>query len=105
MTRTKGPATGYHVEVSPGCTLFPRHSRLEYAVKDERVQCETMVDQIKRHVDDVGSVSVVEEQEDEWVCSFCGYPWSEADDSPHNGGCCAKDNDVLEQAETNGSPT
>ena len=25
------------------------------------------------------------------VCSFCGYAWGEAEDSPHNGGCCARD--------------
>ena len=61
--------------------------------------CEDMIDQIKRHVDGIGWVGVEEVTED--VCEFCGYNWTEGDDSPHNGGCCAKDGDVYEALEGN----
>ena len=64
--------------------------------------CEEIASQIRRHVDGLPSsrdrgVSV------EWTealyCEHCGSTWSEGENSPHNGGCCAKDCDVLEAHE------
>lgn len=53
-----------------------------------RTDTEQLAAQIKRHCDDVTSVTV--ECDTLAVCEYCGYPWSE--DSPtYNGGCCAKD--------------
>mgnify|MGYP007083421802 CR=1 FL=1 len=48
--------------------------------------------QIKRHVDNVGVVSV--EFDTEATCEHCGAIWTEGD-SKYNGGCC--DKDVAEQ--------
>lgn len=43
---------------------------------------------IKRHVDGVSRVDIVEEFAG--VCGFCGYSWTE-DSETYNGGCCDKD--------------
>lgn len=51
-----------------------------------------VADQIKRHVDGVSSITI--EPDTDEVCEFCGYNWTEGD-SPHNGGCCEKDAEVL----------
>ena len=63
--------------------------------------CEAMVDQIKRHVDEVGYVAV--EKEVEFVCDHCGSEWTEGPDDPHNGGCCDTDCDVYEANEGKGA--
>jgi hypothetical protein len=46
------------------------------------------VAEIRRHVDEVGSVYV--ESDANPVCSHCGASWTEGSD-PYNGGCCDKD--------------
>jgi len=91
--------TEYHVRVEPRrIGDFGRAGSVsdsliepdeEKRLEEYRVKCEQMVRQIKRHVDDVGSVSV--ESEMEAVCEHCGSDWSEERDSPHNAGCCEKD--------------
>ena len=50
-------------------------------------------EQIERHCDGVESCSIEFNNED--VCEFCGYDWTEGD-SPYNGGCCEEDAKVLE---------
>lgn len=47
-------------------------------------------------VGDIGSVSI--ETDTSTVCEFCGDDWTEGD-SPHNGGCCGKDIEVMDRTE------
>ena len=55
---------------------------------EERALCDEIARDIRRHVDNVGSVQVVSDSTPE--CSYCGAWWTE--DSPdYNGGCCDKD--------------
>jgi hypothetical protein len=65
----------------------------EYVESHYRSECASLRDQIKRHVDDIGSVDVVIATER--VCEHCGSRWTEADDARHNGGCCDKDEAVM----------
>jgi hypothetical protein len=60
---------------------------------------EDIKSQIQRHVDGIGrhSVHIVHDRKD--VCEWCGSEWTEGK-SPHNGGCCAKDCEVMEGIET-----
>lgn len=55
---------------------------------------ENMRDQIVRHVDDVRSRDIRIENDIEETCEFCGRPWTEGD-SPHNRGCCHRDEEVM----------
>lgn len=57
-------------------------------IRDIGTRCEEIVDDIKRHAENVGDAFVEWETED--VCSHCGYPWTEASDT-YNGGCCEED--------------
>ena len=41
--------------------------------KDYEIRCEEIVDQVKRHVDNVGWVGI--ESDTEEVCSHCGSDW------------------------------
>jgi len=70
------------VEVEPGVKLY-RYNTDEEQIRD----CEEMVSQIKRHVDNALYVSV------EWdtleVCSFCGYDW-DTDKETGEPFCCQK---------------
>lgn len=51
-------------------------------------RAESIVADIKRHVDDVGYAEVVPEVVHQ--CEFCGYNWTEESDT-YNGGCCDED--------------
>lgn len=51
-------------------------------------RAEDVAKAIKRHVDQVESVSV--EPEHEFTCGYCGARWTE-DSTVYNGGCCDKD--------------
>lgn len=52
----------------------------------QKSDCEAMVEQIKRHVDEVGSVMV--ECDTKVCCSFCGTEWTQDGDS---NWCCDDD--------------
>lgn len=56
--------------------------------KEYESRCNEIADQIKRHVDSVGRVSVEFDQERE--CEHCGWRWTE-DSATYNGGCCDAD--------------
>ena len=51
--------------------------------------------QARRHVD---GCTVAVESDTVEVCEWCGCTWTEGD-SPHNGGCCDKDCEVMEATE------
>jgi hypothetical protein len=89
-----GAKTNIHVEVYPrrlGNFGFMRVTDSMVSAnieKDYIDRCEEMIEQIKRHVDDVDSAYV--EFDQEFVCEFCGRDWTEDSDT-YNGGCCDKD--------------
>lgn len=56
--------------------------------KDMEARCSEMISDIKRHIDNVGSVHIDFDQE--YVCEHCGAGWTEKS-STYNGGCCDKD--------------
>ena len=96
MPRKQTP-TAYWVEVEPRrlgalgvCSvsdslLYPDDKE---RLDEYRKRCVEMLDQIKRHVDNVGHVCIKCHTED--VCGYCGARWTE-DSDEFNGGCCAKD--------------
>lgn len=89
--------TGYHVVVDPRSLGDFGGVRLsEWAIEPSEKRrlnryqgrCEEMVEQIRRHVDNVRDARVVEETEA--FCAYCGSEWTEAGDA-YNGGCCDED--------------
>ena len=62
------------------------------SLDDHLSDCKEIEQQIRRHVDAFGSVSIEHTTED--VCSFCGSKWTEGD-GIHNGGCCKEDEAVM----------
>jgi hypothetical protein len=52
-----------------------------------RVACQNIIDDVKRHVDNISSMDI--EYDTEEVCSFCGYAW---DVDPETGEplCCSE---------------
>jgi len=82
----KREITGYYVLVEPNLSYV-------YGTPEEKLElakriCEGMVEDINRHVDDVGWVAVLSEADD--VCEYCGRAWTE-DSNDFNGGCCDRD--------------
>ena len=60
--------------------------------------CEDIAKQVRRHVDGLPSYrgrGVRVEWTNALYCEHCGSRWSEGEKSPHNGGCCDKDCEVL----------
>ena len=56
--------------------------------KQMRKRCEEIIEEIKRHVDEVHSCWIIEEKQE--TCSHCGYKWTEKSET-YNGGCCDED--------------
>ena len=76
--------TGYAVEVEP----TPSYARdPDQKLKEEQRHCQTIVQDIKRHVD--GVESAVVHTLGETVCEHCGYAWQP--DSAGVNACCEKD--------------
>lgn len=78
--------TNFRVVVEPSTRYFAGLGiqRDEKSVLQER-DCEGIVEQIKRHVDDVKDAYV--EYDTEMRCSYCGYEWEEENGIPQ---CCTK---------------
>ena len=56
--------------------------------KEDYKTCVDIKEAVERHVDDVSSVMI--ETREDYVCSHCGYAWTE-DGPDFNGGCCEED--------------
>jgi hypothetical protein len=85
--------TNIRVEVYPrqaGVFSFGSISGITRTDKEELTLCKEIVSNINRHVDNIGSVSVIHDIEKE--CEFCGSIWTE-DSDIYNGGCCDEDED------------
>jgi len=65
----------------------------EERFKDQKNNATWLVESIRRHCDGYASVSIEWDAED--CCEHCGVTWTEGD-SPHNGGCCDNDCDVMD---------
>jgi hypothetical protein len=85
--------TNYSVSVEPRKPWIYDITDLDEQMKS---RCDDMVQQIKRHIDDVAWVGVVWETYN--TCSFCGAVWTE-DGNEFNGGCCDKDMENENQQE------
>jgi hypothetical protein len=77
--------TNYSVSIEPRKPWIYDETNLDEQMK---ARCEDIVQQIKRHIDDVAWAGVVYETEN--TCSFCGRVWTEGGDK-FNGGCCDED--------------
>ena len=60
--------------------------RSDYTEKQYRSACDEIVQQIKRHVDNVQYVST--ECDSKYICEYCGYTWEE--DETGEPMCCGK---------------
>ena len=76
----------FHVVVEPMTHL--------YGIKagDEKQVCAQIAEQVSRHCNDVRSANVVCDRE--YVCSFCGRPWTE--DEGHCNECCDRECEEFE---------
>ena len=61
-----------------------------YDAKDAQRSAGAMIENIKRHVDDVEWAGWHADTSDE--CEHCGATWTEDSDT-YNGGCCDEDQD------------
>lgn len=57
---------------------------------DMTKRCMAIMEQIRRHVDDVSNANMEFDQKD--ICIHCGAYWTEKN-GDYNGGCCDKDCD------------
>lgn len=71
-----------------GFVIMSDPSQPDVRERRYKQRCDEIIEQIRRHVDNVGYV----EREDitKAVCSFCGCRWTEDTDN-YNGGCCDQD--------------
>ena len=81
----------YNIRIEP--RRLVAHGGRVARLEDYRQCCEQIIKDIQRHVDNVGSALM--EVESEEVCEYCGALWTEGS-SPHNGGCCARDCEIVE---------
>jgi hypothetical protein len=102
----KKTKVNFRVEVTPrapgdfGICFISGQTRTE---EETRSICIDLIQQIRRHVDGIDSAVLVFDVER--TCEHCGWQWTEGDDSPHNGGCCAKDCDVMDSLQESAEPT
>jgi hypothetical protein len=66
------------------------------AEKEYQRRCDEIVEQIKRHVDDVASAEV--DYDAEAVCSHCGRAWEQ--DETGKPQCCTKAEKEFEESKT-----
>lgn len=72
----------FRVEVYPQTTAYGIN------VDEEEDVCKSILDDIKRHVDDVKQAFIVYDEIAR--CSYCSDIWTEDGDT-YNGGCCELD--------------
>jgi hypothetical protein len=76
--------TDWYVRIEPR----ERTLESERTQANKEFDCEDLLKQARRHIDNLGYRGVMCDTEE--VCSFCGYSWHENDPN-YNGGCCNKD--------------
>lgn len=109
MAKTKGHAENFRVVIYPrGLGNFGFMSVGDRTVTggdpaiSERMyrdRCNDIAEQVRRHVDEVGSVDVEFDTQD--VCEHCGREWTESSPA-YNGGCCDQDQSAEDQRVTAG---
>lgn len=70
----------FRVEVTPRSYLYGFRQTEEHF----KEICESMVDEIQRHVNDVDYVETVWDESEH--CSFCGYDWDEVEEENSSDG-------------------
>lgn len=85
----------FRVEITPKCPRFLRE--YECTVQEWLDACKEIRDQVLRHIDGLGTVTVTSDYKP--VCSHCGAVWTEGEPSEHNGGCCSVDEVVFYRVE------
>lgn len=73
---------------NPRVEVYPKTTAFGFTVSDANETCYQIEADIKRHVNDVLSVTIVHDINA--TCSHCGAQWTD-DSSEFNGGCCDKD--------------
>ena len=68
---------------------------VDHTPEEELALCREIEQEIIRHVDGTSSGYITIEYDTDDICEHCGWTWTEGN-SPHNGGCCAIDCDVME---------
>lgn len=63
----------------------------ERIAREYEDRCNEILAEVKRHVDNIGSIWV--EHDQPAVCEHCGWGWTE-ESSTYNGGCCEKDQEA-----------
>ena len=93
----------FHVQVyprSPGDAGVIIMSGVPQTEAEAESAAQELLDDILKHVDrslvpSCGAKGRVVWDSD-YVCEHCGGCWTEAKDSPHNGGCCDEDCALME---------
>lgn len=110
MAKTLSQPTNFRVVVEPRSLgnlgiirtsdsfLYPT---AEGRAKAYEERCQDIAEQIKRHVDEVGYITI--ESDREAVCEHCGADWTE-ESADYNGGCCSKDEEAHEAALAESQP-
>ena len=88
----------YRVVVEPNRSYWTRGD-LKELEEEKRNTCESIVDDIKRHVDDVNSVEVIFDESE--ICEFCQTEWEVWEEEEFEDGgyikgepvCCNKAGD------------
>lgn len=83
--------SNHRIEITPVISrwIWPANVSTEEAErKNIAKSCNDMIEEIKRHIDDVDSVAM--RYDTDRVCEHCGSVWTE-DSQSYNGGCCDKD--------------
>ena len=68
--------------------VWPRTHTYGIPHGDPAETCKDILNQIKRHIDEVETVEITSDKADS--CSHCGACWTE-DGDDYNGGCCDED--------------
>lgn len=81
---------GYHVVVYPD--IWPHRTDHVLNAKDAREKCQTIMEEIKRHVNSVESMSI--ETENSGLCVYCSGKYEvvtcKDEDGEYYDGCCAR---------------
>lgn len=113
MAKAKGPKSNFRVVIEPRSLtdfgfmrtstnfLYGSDAKGRQSWEDDMYQrCEEIANDVRRHADNVGYVSVEFDQEP--VCEHCGHQWTE-ESADYNGGCCSKDEAAYEATLNAGS--
>ena len=74
----------YRVIVEPTRSFRSFYSKREWREEQNERVCESIVEELKRHVDEVGSTEIVFDTEE--ICEFCNREWEVYDEDGEEDG-------------------